>query len=263
MRGTLASETGGAKLALMARSATRRQPSAERQTRAGDICRSLAGSIVRGDWPAGTRIPPERELCRLLDAGRSSIREALKALELMGMVESRLGDGTFVCDRSRFLSSPLVWAITSSGEADVSELVEARRLIETELAALAAERATGEDLKRLGESLDEMEGAGEDAERYLDADLSFHVAIAEAAHNRILSNALELLRNLTRRWIRAALRLPTVPGEALDQHKAIFLAIAKRRPDQARAAMHSHLEAMGRRLMEARERGAVPPGEGL
>jgi GntR family transcriptional regulator, transcriptional repressor for pyruvate dehydrogenase complex len=237
----------------------RPKPSArsERKTLAGDICRKLAGSIVRGDWPVGTRIPPERELCQVFEAGRSSVREALKALELMGMVESRLGDGTFVCERSRFLSSPLMWAIASSEEADIGELVEARRLIETELAALAAERATGGNLERIGETLDEMEASGDDAQRFLAADLGFHTAVAEAAHNRILMTALELLRNLTRRWIREALRDPTASREALEQHKEIFLAIAKRRPDQARAAMGAHLEAMGRRLLGARALGAA------
>ena len=202
------------------------------------------------------RIPPERDLCQMLEAGRSSVREALKALEVMGMVESRLGDGTFVCDRSRFLSGPLLWAIASSPDVDVRELTEARRLIESELAALAAERATAEDLEKIGKHLDEMEAAGDDIERFLSADLAFHIAIAESAHNRILMNALELIRNLTRMWIRQALRLPTVPGEAFRQHKEIFFAIAKKQPEKARAAMTAHLEAMSARLAEARRQSA-------
>ena len=225
----------------------------KRRTLASDICERLAGYIVRGDWPTGTRIPPERELCQMLEAGRSSVREALKALEVMGMVESRLGDGTFVCDRSRFLSGPLLWAIASNADVDVRELTEARRLIESELAALAAERATASDLERIGNNLDEMEGAGDDLERFLAADLSFHIAIAESAHNRILMNALELIRNLTRQWISQALRLPHVAEEALAQHKEIFFAIAKKRPEQARAAMCVHLEAMSDRLAQARQ----------
>ena len=231
-------------------------PMRRKKTVVADICEQLAGYIVRGDWSPGKRIPAERELCQMLEAGRSSIREALKALEIMGMVESRLGDGTFVCDRSRFLSGPLLWAIASNPKVDVRELTEARRLIETELAALAAQRATAEDLERMGKRLDEMEGAEGDAELFLNADLGFHIAIAESAHNRILMNALELIRNLTRQWIREALRLPEVSREAVEQHKDIFIAIAKKQPDKARAAMTAHLEAMSARLAQARP-GAI------
>src|SRR4029077_12198635 len=89
--------------------------------------------------------------------GRASLREALKALEIMGMIETRLGDGTFVCQRSEFLSRPLLWAITGSDPVETQELVEARRLIEVELVGLAAERATAENLKELSGNLDLME----------------------------------------------------------------------------------------------------------
>lgn len=224
---------------------------------AADICERLAGYIVRGDWSPGMRIPAERELCLMLEAGRSSVREALKALELMGLVESRLGDGTFVCDRSRFLSGPLLWAIASTPSVDVRELTEARRLIESELAALAAERATAEDLQRVGGCLDAMEGAQGDVELFMNADLAFHIAIAEAAHNRILMNALELIRNLTIQWIREALGTDSVFQQALDQHKEIFFSIAKKQPEKARAAMTEHLEAMSARLAEARQRASA------
>ena len=224
---------------------------------AADICERLAGYIVRGDWSAGMRIPAERELCQMLEAGRSSVREALKALEVMGLVESRLGDGTFVCDRSRFLSGPLLWAIASTPEVDVRELAEARRLIESELAALAAERATADDLQRIGAYLDAMESAEGDVERFMNADVAFHIAIAESADNRILMNALELIRNLTIRWIREALGTPSVFREALNQHKEIFFAIAKKQPEKARAAMTQHLEAMSARLAAARQQAAA------
>ncbi len=207
---------------------------------------------MRGEWSAGMRIPAERELCQMLETGRSSVREALKALEIMGMVESRLGDGTFVCDRSRFLSAPLLLAIASSQDVEVRELAEARRLIESELAALAAQRATAEDLKRIGKRLDEMEAAEGDAELFLNADLAFHIAIAESAHNHILMNALELIRNLTCQWIREALRMPGVSKEALEQHKEIFLAIAKKQPEKARVAMATHVDAMSARLAQTR-----------
>jgi GntR family transcriptional repressor for pyruvate dehydrogenase complex len=189
--------------------------------------------------------------------GRASLREALKALEIMGMIETRLGDGTYVCKRSEFLFRPLLWAITSSSETDVHELIEARRLIEAELAALAAERASSEDLRLIGIHLDKMETAHGSAAEFLEADIDFHLAIGQAAHNSILLNALHLIRNLLQKWIGATLKLDGVEAKALDHHRAIFLAIAKKNVPAARAAMQVHLEEMARHYVKARTSGSA------
>lgn len=215
-----------------------------RTTLTGDICRKMVGHLIRGDWQAGDRVPAERELCVKLGVGRASLREAMKALEIMGMIETRLGDGTYVRSRSDFLSRPLLWAIASSSEAEAHELVEARRLIEVELAALAAERATAEDLKEIADNVDRMETAGARAVDFLQADINFHLAVGRAAHNSILMNALHLIRNLLLQWIGAALEVSGVAQTALEQHKAIFMAIADRDTAGARLAMQTHLETM-------------------
>jgi GntR family transcriptional repressor for pyruvate dehydrogenase complex len=224
----------------------------KRTTLTADISRKLVGHLIRGDWKPGERIPAERELCQKLGVGRASLREALKALEIMGMIETRLGDGTYVCNRSEFLSRPLLWAITSSSETAAHELVEARKLIEGELASCAAERATSEDLKSMGEQLDKMENSFGDPERFLQADIGFHLAIGLAAHNSILMNALELIRNLLQQWIGSALRIDGVPKQAFDQHKEIFLAIAKHNRTGARSKMELHLDSMANVLIEAK-----------
>src|SRR6266852_4895256 len=147
-----------------------------RTTLTADICRKMVSQLIRGTWAEGDRIPPERQLGQLLGVGRASLREALKALEIMGMIETRLGDGTYVCQRSEFMSRPLLWAITSSSETEVHELVEARKLIETEMAGLAAERATAEDLKQIGIHLDRMELALDSPGDFLQSDIGFHLA---------------------------------------------------------------------------------------
>jgi GntR family transcriptional repressor for pyruvate dehydrogenase complex len=213
--------------------------------------------LIRGDWSEGQRIPPERELCLQLGVGRASLREALKALEIMGMIETRLGDGTFVCRRSDFLSRPLLWAITGSDFSEAQELVEARRLIEVELAGLAADRATAADLKELGNYLNRMESSLGDATAFQEADINFHLTVGKAGHNRILQNALQLIRNLMLQWIAGTLSHEGVAQEALDQHKQIFLGIAERNRERARAAMHHHLEAMARRLQEPQSRSSL------
>jgi len=222
-----------------------------RTTLTADVCREMVSHLIRGDWSEGERIPPERELCLQLGVGRASLREALKALEIMGMIETRLGDGTYVRHRSDFLSRPLLWAITGSALSEIHELVEARRLIEVESAGFAAERATAEDLKEIGNHLDRMEANLNDVKTFQEADIGFHLAVGQAAHNRILHNALQLIRNLMQQWIGETLTLPGVAMEALEQHKQIFLALAKRSPERAKAAMAQHLTSMACHLQEA------------
>ena len=220
-----------------------------RSTLTSDIYAQLVAHLINGVWSEGQRIPPERELGVQLGVGRTSLREALKALEIMGMIETRLGDGTYVCHRSEFLSRPLLWAIMGSDSSDASELIEARRFIESELVSLAASRATADDLKEIGDCMDQMELHLSDPISFQEADINFHLAIGQAAHNRILQNALQLIRNLMHHWIGKALTGEGVPQAALDQHKQIFMAIAKRNAERARAAMSAHLEAMGRYLL--------------
>lgn len=219
-----------------------------RTTLTADISRKMVTHLIRGDWRPGQRIPAERDLCQQLGVGRASLREALKALEIMGMIETRLGDGTYVCSRSEFLSRPLLWAIASSSQAETGELVEARRLIEVELAGLASERAKAEDLKELGIHLDRMETAIADMDEFLRADIDFHLAIGQSAHNSILMNALHLIRNLLQQWIGSALAEEGVAAAALEQHRAIFMAIVKKNPDAARAQMRRHLDSMAKFL---------------
>ena len=156
----------------------------------------------------------------------------------------------------------MLWAITSSSEAEVHELVEARKLIETELAGLAAERATADDLKEIGVQLDRMERPSHIQGEFLQADIEFHLAIGRAAHNSILMNALNLIRNLLQEWISSTLQVPGVPDKALEHHNAIFLAIAKKNPSAARAAMLAHLEEMARFLIQTRNQAKTSNQQG-
>lgn len=232
-----------------------------RTTLTADIYRKLVSHIIRGVWRPGDRIPAERQLGQSLGVGRASLREALKALEIMGMIETRLGDGTYVCQRSEFLSRPLLWAITSSSETEVHELVEARKLIETELAGLAAERATADDLKQIGAHLDRMERSVNVTSEFLQADIEFHLAVGQAAHNNILMNALHLIRNLLQEWIGSTLQAEGIAQRALEHHKAIFVAVAKKNGPAARAAMAAHLEEMARFFVAAQTKRATERSE--
>jgi GntR family transcriptional regulator, transcriptional repressor for pyruvate dehydrogenase complex len=215
-----------------------------RTTLTADICRKMVSQLIRGTWGEGEKIPAERELCQKLGVGRASLREALKALEIMGMIETRLGDGTYVCKRSDFFSRPLLWAIASSSEADARELVEARTLIEVELAGLAADHANAEHLKELGEQLERMTKAKNNPEEFVQADVGFHLAIGRAASNSILMNALHLIRNLLQQWILSAVSVKGVPEKACSQHKRILQAIKNKDGAAARKEMRKHLQDM-------------------
>src|ERR1035438_2073474 len=128
----------------------------ERPTLAASAFVPLLSYVVNGEWKAGDRIPPERELCQQLGIARTSLREALKAMELVGMLDSRVGDGTFVCPRSEFLSRPLLWAFTGTDNEELQEIMEARMIIEENLASLAAKRATSEQIEEIGRAVQLM-----------------------------------------------------------------------------------------------------------
>ena len=202
----------------------------------------LISHVVNGNWKAGDRIPPERDLCQQLGMARTSLREALKAMELVGMVDSRVGDGTFVCPRSEFLSRPLLWAFTGTDSAEFQEIMEARIIIEESLAALAAQRGSEQEIKAIGETVQMLQDSIARDEPILEVDMAFHLAIARASHNNPLANAVQLLRNLMRYWLFYKVLIPEVAPRILKRHLAIFRAIAQRKPIAARRQMRLHLE---------------------
>jgi GntR family transcriptional regulator, transcriptional repressor for pyruvate dehydrogenase complex len=225
----------------------------ERTTLTQAAFEQLITYVVKGEWKAGDRIPAERELCRQLGIARTSLREALKAMELVGMLDSRVGDGTFVCPRSEFLSRPLLWALTGTDHDELSDIMEARVLIERDLAGLAAERATADEIATVGEAVELMRQSGSAGGTMMEIDMRFHLAIAAAAHNAVLQNAVQLLRNLMRRWIYLKLLIPNVPEKVLAQHVDIYEAIRRRDAEGARKAMLLHLEDTARLVSQVVE----------
>jgi GntR family transcriptional repressor for pyruvate dehydrogenase complex len=212
-----------------------------RTTLSAAVFEQLIAFVVNGVWKAGDQIPPERDLCVELGVARTSLREALKAMELVGMLDSRVGEGTFVCPRSEFLARPMLWAFTGTDHSELKELLEARSLLEEDLAALAAERGSEDEIQAVGDSIKVMR-ANTEGGAVLDADMAFHLRIAAAAHNEILGNAVQLLRNMLRQWIYLKLLLPAVPDQVVEEHEAVYEAIRKRDVLAARVAMRSHLQ---------------------
>jgi GntR family transcriptional regulator, transcriptional repressor for pyruvate dehydrogenase complex len=226
------------------------KPSARSSSRVGvpaAVFEQLLGSIVSGEWKEGQRILPERELCQQLGVARPSLREALKALEIMGLVDSRVGAGTFVRKRADFLSRPLLWAIAGSSSAGARELVESRLVLEGELAGFAADRATESDLLEIRRALHNLDAAPGEV---LDCDLKFHLAIAFAAHNQVLLNAVLMIRNLIQQWMLVTLQIPGIIEKALIQHTGILESIVAKDSKSARDRMRGHLSEMGGLLVQ-------------
>lgn len=202
----------------------------------------IRDSITRGELKAGDQLPPERDLATQLGVSRMAVREGIKLLSALGLVEVRQGDGTFVRrPTAGSILDPLVASHLLEAE-QLMELIEVRTVLEVEMAGLAARRATAEDREAMTASLSRLEellAAGLD---YLQADLDFHAAICDAARNGVLTRVYANINDLVHHL---RMRTHTVPGSgerAVISHRTIFTAIAAGDEKAARRAMRAHME---------------------
>jgi GntR family transcriptional regulator, transcriptional repressor for pyruvate dehydrogenase complex len=223
-------------------------PLGSRETLTEAIARRMIQLVTQGEYSPGDRLPSEFELARQFEVGRGAVREALRALSVVGLIRVERGKGTFIRERSDFLVRPILLGFDAA--IDPRSLVEARKLIEVELAGRAAERGNSEQIHAIQACLDRMAAtmSGPQLEEYLQADVDFHFAIANAAGNDILGQFLTLIRNLMRQWILTSLRDSDAAAMAFRHHQQIFNAIQARRPLAAKKAMAEHLNAMGKKL---------------
>jgi DNA-binding FadR family transcriptional regulator len=202
----------------------------------------------------GSKLPPERELAASLGVGRSNLREALKVLDLLGLIEIRQGDGTYLRgEPTRLLPQVVEWGVLLGGE-DADELVDARVQLEIGVARLAADRASGEDIEKLASLLEQMQNASDNAE-FADADGCFHLALAGAARNSVLEGMLVNVRSLIHAWIMRAARLPGVREDAVHEHGAILDAVRGGDADEAARAMLAHMASARSSLDRSVEAG--------
>ena len=222
---------------------------AKRTTVSDDIIGQLVTAILRGDLQPGEKLPSERELMEMFAVGRSSIREVLRSLSLVGLTDTRPGEGTFVSqDAWEFVTWPLVWK-SLLGRDHAADLIEARRIVEGELTALAASRGGEACTQALAEALSAMEASLGNTELFLDADLDFHIALAVGAGNRLLLQFLVGLRSLLREFISEVLGVSGSESVALEHHRAMLDAVRKGDASEARQAMYIHLDYVGEMLL--------------
>lgn len=212
------------------------------------VAASLERRILEGSLKSGDRLPPERELAAELGVSRPSLREAIQKLASKGMLHSRQGGGTFVTDslNSTFFDP---WQDMMGNHPNLREdMLEFRRMLEGQAAEWAAERATDADLQRLAQAFAAVSAAyeGDDTGRRAAADIAFHQAIGDAAHNALLGHLSVALLRLMQDSIRLNLgELKNVPAASallMSQHAAIHAAVRGRKPAAARAAAETHID---------------------
>src|SRR5262245_29568265 len=210
-----------------------------------DVTATLIGVFKRliseGSLAPGHRLPAERELAEMFGVSRSSLRQALKVLEIMGVISQRVGDGTYLNTAApSILAEPMEFLILLDG-LSFHELMEARLIVEPELAARAAARATLEDTAELQQALTDMEENREDHARFTENDLLFHKTIFRIAGNRVCSLMFTVVHQSLERLIHLTSQL-VEPEHTLQLHRRIFVAIRRKDAEEARRRMAEHLE---------------------
>lgn len=223
-----------------------------------EIVEQLKDMLSRGELKPGDKLPSEREMAESLGVSRASVREALTALEAIGILDVRPGEGTYVKQTSIAVTFESLALILAVERNPLAQMMEVRRVIETECAALAAQRATQEQLNRIEESLSQMKRAPTVTEAVAH-DLHFHFAIAAATQNTILLRMMNTVADLmhhTFRQDREGLYARTGKERQITrEHEAIWQAIRDRDPGLARQKMLEHINNIETGIRSQTEEG--------
>lgn len=207
------------------------------------IVQQIEASIVKGDLRPGDQLPAERELAQRFGVSRTAVREAVKALREKGLVEAYSGRGTFITDGTTQAVRQSLDLMVKIGQPEGStHLAEVRAILEPEIAALAAVRIQDAELTTMREAVAAMDRAGaKDPELYIEADLDFHLALAEGAANPLILSLLDSIVALLREQRLRIFRVPGGPERGQIHHKRILDAVERRDSEKAREAMRAHL----------------------
>ncbi|MEV6348016.1 FCD domain-containing protein [Actinoplanes sp. NPDC051851] len=217
-------------------------------TPVSEVARRLLDLFTSGSIAPGTRLPAERQLATTLQVGRSAIREALAALEILGIVDVRPGSGTYLRGTaSELLPQTLRWGLLI-GERNTTELLELRAGLEVYVARLAAGRASTASLTKLRKHLSRMNDSIDDLTVFARADRDFHQTLAETAGNGTLIDLLHTARSLLRVYAERAVHDRAAAATALAEHEAVLLAIERGDEDGAASAMAAHMTTASARV---------------
>lgn len=197
--------------------------------------------LQQGELKAGSRLPPERELADMLGISRPSLRTALKALSVMGIIRAKPGAGTFIAESlPEIFAQPMAF-MTLIHNTETAELFEARRIIEAGLVELAAERATSEHLKALAVEIEGMRKSLNDPEKFLEHDVQFHQALAAASGNKVMSGVMDTVATLLLQVRRESIARASDKEDAVDWHERIYEAVRQREARRAKEILTAHL----------------------
>jgi len=206
------------------------------------IVEQIQRRIMDGELKVGDQLPAERELAEQFRVSRTAVREAVRALSEKGFTQVRPGRGTFIInDTSQAVRDSLRMMMKIGQAEGTQDLVEVREIFEPEIAALAAARANEEQIVAMQEAVAVMDASLADAESFIEADLDFHLAIAEASQNMLIPALIDSIVDLLREHRMRIFRTGDGARRGQYHHKRILKAIKRRDPSVARETMRAHL----------------------
>ena len=226
-----------------------------RDSLADSLADQLLQGIIDGRYPTDGPLPPEAEIAKEANVSRLTVREAVKTLRAKSIVRIHRGRGTFTNPPDRWTDLEALVRASSAQAPDLAgvvpeRLIEARRIIETGAAELAATRRTPDDLQRLQVHIDEMAAAADngDVDAFVTADLAFHQTVLDAADNTFIAALLEPLSRLLIQARRQTSEVRDIRRHAITHHRAVLDAIQSGDSERARHAMHDHIDQTSRDL---------------
>jgi GntR family transcriptional repressor for pyruvate dehydrogenase complex len=206
------------------------------------IVQQIEESITNGALKEGDQLPAERELAQQFGVSRTAVREAVKALREKGLVEAYPGRGTFITSGTAHSIRQTLDRMIKVGQPEgTANLAEVREILEPDIAALAATRADEEDIAAMREAIALMDTMRQDADAFIEADLDFHLALAEAASNPLILSLIDSIVGLLREQRKRIFYVDGGPERGQYHHKRILEAVEHRDSQGAREAMRAHL----------------------
>jgi GntR family transcriptional repressor for pyruvate dehydrogenase complex len=216
-----------------------------------EIIKQLLELIRKGDLKPGDRLSPERELAIQLNVSRTAIREALRSMEMMGFIDSKVGGGTFIRQVTLDNIIEPFSGLLSQDKKLMMELIEVRMLLETEIAKLAATRINEEKAFAIEESIKIMEKEISEGGIGLKGDNAFHDSLSKASENAAMGKILNMCGDLLSSTREATLRIPGQPLKSIDDHRKIFEAVKSGDEKKAGAFMKEHLTKAYKNLQQS------------